>query len=141
MAPYRQMVAASGDLAQVEKIARADRKFMEMVQATYCGQYWSAAHCQELPGILAYPVFSASVNCGHVTAIRLLQRALGIKDDGVFGDITRHAIHNTDSHILVNAFCEQWKRYYRKIVLADSSQAIYLKGWLNRIENVKKDNY
>ena len=57
--------------------------------ALYRGKYWNTAQCPYVPELLKYPMFSCAVNCGHKVAIILLQRAAGVKDDGIFGKITR----------------------------------------------------
>lgn len=124
----------------LEKLAKADPHFMSLVNALYRGKYWNKAQCPYLPELLKYPVFSCAVNCGHTIAIRLLQRAAGVKDDGIFGKITRTTCNSLPPRQLCDSFYSKWEDYYRAIVKNKPSQEVFLKGWLNRIKNVKKDN-
>lgn len=58
------------------------------VAAIYERDYWLAARCDRMPWPLALIHFDAAVNTGVGPAIRQLQRALGLKDDGIAGPIT-----------------------------------------------------
>lgn len=52
-------------------------------------EYWDAVRADELPDQLRYAVFDAAYNSGPVQATYWLQRALGVKADGVIGVQTR----------------------------------------------------
>lgn len=54
----------------------------------YRKDYWSMIKADQLPGALRFHAFDAAVNSGHVQAIKWLQRAAGVKDDGIVGPIT-----------------------------------------------------
>ncbi len=49
--------------------------------------YWDAARCGELPPALAFLLFDAAFNSGVARAVQFLQLAVGVKVDGVFGDM------------------------------------------------------
>ena len=53
--------------------------------------YWDAMHCDELPTGLDLVAFDAAVNSGPHRSAALLQRALGVADDGVIGPATMAA--------------------------------------------------
>ena len=54
-------------------------------------EYWDAVQADQLPAQLRYAVFDAAYNSGPVQAVHWLQRALGVKADGVIGTQTRLA--------------------------------------------------
>lgn len=54
----------------------------------YRRQYWDAISADQLPGAIRFDVFDAAVNSGVGQAVKWLQRALGVKDDGVLGPRT-----------------------------------------------------
>lgn len=54
----------------------------------YRKQYWLMIKAEQLPDSLRFHVFDAAVNSGHVQAIKWLQRAAGVKDDGIVGPMT-----------------------------------------------------
>lgn len=60
----------------------------EEAVAIYERDYWLPCHCDELPASLATLVFDCAVNQGVGTAIKLLQRALKLKEDGKIGPQT-----------------------------------------------------
>ncbi len=59
--------------------------------AIYRRRYWDACRCSELPNGLDLLTFDAAVNQGTNAAIKMLQRALNVKDDGVIGPVTMAA--------------------------------------------------
>lgn len=62
------------------------------VAAIYRKRYWDACRCSELPSGVDYCVFDFAVNSGASRAIRYLQRAAGVNDDGKLGPITLGAV-------------------------------------------------
>ena len=60
----------------------------------YHDMFWCGAQCDRLPAPLAIAVFDYAVNSGPKRAIERLQRALRIKEDGVFGAKTADAANN-----------------------------------------------
>jgi lysozyme family protein len=66
----------------------------DTAKAIYRKRYWDAVHADELPEQLRYPVFDAAVNSGIVQAVKWLQQALDVGDDGVLGPMTIKAAQN-----------------------------------------------
>lgn len=128
-------------LADAEKIARSDPYFMQLVEAFYRGKYWNIPKCDTLPALWRYPIFSCAVNCGEFKAIELLQKALGVEADGIFGPKTRYAVSHADINPTLTIFYQLWEKRYYEIVAKDPTQAVFLNGWLNRIKAVQKDNH
>jgi lysozyme family protein len=130
-------------LAETEKICRADSHFMSLVKSIYKGKYWDSCKCDTLPNLWRYPVFSCSVNCGSKTAVQILQKCVNTDADGIYGGKTTLAVkdYKHTENNFVEQFCNIWSKYYDKIVEKDPKQKKYIKGWQNRIKNVKKDNH
>ena len=61
---------------------------------------------------LRWLVFDAAVHLGHGQAIKLLQRSLGLKDDGVIGSVTLAALPHLDASRLVLRFLAAQVRFY-----------------------------
>ncbi|MBA3588217.1 glycosyl hydrolase 108 family protein [Methylibium sp.] len=68
----------------------------ETAKAIYRASYWDAIRADELPEALRYTVFDAAVNSGVRQAIRWLQRAVDVGDDGVIGSMTMAAARRAD---------------------------------------------
>lgn len=61
---------------------------LDDAKVIYFQDYWKRVRCDELPPAVAFTMFDCAVNQGILRAIRCMQRALGVKDDGVFGPQT-----------------------------------------------------
>lgn len=70
---------------------------LERAKLIYLREYWQPAMCHRMPAAVAIEVFDAAINCGVGQAIRFLQRALGVADDGVVGPVTIAAINSAPS--------------------------------------------
>ena len=53
--------------------------------------YWDTVHGDDLPVAIAHALFDMAFNQGVMTAIKVFQRAVGVTQDGVFGDVTMAA--------------------------------------------------
>ena len=76
---------------------------------------------------------NSAVQHGKTGAIKLLQRAVGLQDDGILGPATKGAVAAADSTELLAAIVAERCRYYTAIVHKNPSQAKFICGWVNRI--------
>ena len=74
---------------------------MDIVEKIYKDQYWNAMSCDSFPFSIAFQLFDAAVNHGLLNARKLLQRAVGVKDDGIVGALTLAAVRKTPQLTLV----------------------------------------
>ena len=81
-----------------------------------------------------YSFFDMRVHHGGYWAKRILQRALGVKDDGSIGIITKTALLNSDSTALLKEIHDRRERYMRKLYWFRK----YGKGWLERNDFVER---
>lgn len=97
----------------------------------YHQEYWLPL-CDLLPVGIDYLYFNMAVNAGPYRAAVLLQRAVGVADDGRIGPITRQAIGKFDAKTLVNNYSVSAEKFYRSL-----HQPRFLNGWLNRNKRVQ----
>lgn len=71
---------------------------------------------------------------GQPTAIMNLQKALGVKADGVIGSDTLGAARNTNNSVRQN-FIDYARMKARNIAEKNPTQKKFINGWLNRIDN------
>lgn len=72
----------------------------------YLRDFWKRINADSLPDGVAYQLFDFAVNSGIETAVRYLQRALGVADDGHWGPVSQAAADKTsesDMIMLLNA--------------------------------------
>ena len=117
-----------------------DRDVITMTDAehktlAYVG-YWKRAHCEDCPERVGCFHFDASYNHGPALAVRLLQEALGVEIDGVYGPETNNALGLIDDLATLDAYFEARRMLYCRIVAHDPSQAVFLDGWNNRIRKL-----
>lgn len=75
-------------------------------KAIYLADFWNRIHADELPQGAVFQAFDFAVNSGIETAVRKLQRAVGVADDGHWGPVTHAAalaLSPTDMIMLLNA--------------------------------------
>jgi lysozyme family protein len=105
--------------------------------AIYYTEYWLPMNLEGINNDeLVLHVFDHGVNAGVVTAIKILQRLVGVGDDGVIGDETRRAIREYNGDITTD-FIKRRKLFYVTLVQKKPSMRGSLRGWLNRIEHTK----
>lgn len=101
------------------------------VATIYHDEYWWP-YGDILPIGVDYQVFNTNVLAGAHRSAILLQRALGVNDDGRIGPITRAAIAKADPITLTNAFAAKSKAFYISL-----NQPKFTRGWLNRVAFVR----
>ena len=73
---------------------------------------------------------------GVRTAIKQVQRLLGVKVDGIVGKQTLAAINNTNQQELFNDIKAARYRFIEAIIERDPSQKVFRNGWRNRIDDI-----
>jgi lysozyme family protein len=76
-------------------------------------------------------------NSGTVTAVREVQRILGVEDDGIIGNITLSAINSRSPLPLFGAIQTARKFYIERICISRPVNKKFRKGWLNRINSLQ----
>lgn len=104
------------------------------VRELYKRDYWDRAQCDKLPPTLAYLLFDAAVNSGIGQAIRFLQRALGVADDGVLGPLTLSMVSRADAESICARFIGQRLDFMTRLSTFD----YFGKGWSRRLADQLK---
>ena len=99
------------------------------VKDIYRALYWDKCSIDKLPAKLRYIVFDCAVNQGVSAAIRLLQKAVGAKIDGVIGEKTLQAINTAP---VVETVLEYAKLRSSRYFTTRTFET-FGKGWLNRL--------
>lgn len=106
----------------------------EGAKAIYKTDYWDRAQCDRLPPTLAYLLFDCAVNSGIGQAVRFLQRAVGVADDGQIGPLTLAAVQRLDQESLCAKFLGQRLDFMTRL----STWDVFGKGWARRIADQLK---
>lgn len=108
----------------------------------YHRDFWSPLRLDELQSeAVAKCVFDFGVHAGIGTAAKTLQRAVNacgraLSVDGHVGPATISAANRIGGEALLPVLCGEIMAHYEAIVRRDPTQAVFLKGWKNRLEVV-----
>lgn len=95
----------------------------------YLHQYWDASGCDAIASHsykIAAINFDTAINCGVGSANRLHRTALD------------NTVNSNDIEDTINEYLKLREEHYREIVANRPKSAKFLKGWLNRIAELKK---
>lgn len=98
----------------------------------YKESYWDKINADNLPKQLRYAVFDAAVNSGVGQASKWLQRAVGVRDDGVIGPQTLAAVRAADPYRIAAIFSGQRLKFMAGLVAFDH----FGKGWTRRVADI-----
>jgi len=111
------------------------------VEDLYYNEYWVPGKCYKFPWPLYAVHFDGCVNTGVGQASKFLQRAVGSKADGAIGPKTIIAYEAKVDEVGVDAIVqdilEQRKGFYDLLVYKNPTQKSFIKGWNNRLNNLK----
>lgn len=103
----------------------------EQAIALYHRDFWMVIGADSLPAGIGFQLLDFAVNAGSGTALRALQRAVRVADDGHIGPVTMAAIKATEPHDLIMRFIAQQLRYRARLTNWPNAG----KGWTIRVAN------
>ena len=107
----------------------------EIARAIYRSKYWDDIKGDQIQSqAVANIFFDGRVNHGR-TGTYIMQRVVGVDDDGRVGPITLQAINSANPAQLVEAYKEARRSFYHQLVASNPSFGVFLNGWLNRLAN------
>lgn len=101
----------------------------EQAKAIYLRDFWTPINGPTRAPELVYQLFDANVNHGLGNTIKMLQRAIGTKDDGQFGPMSQAALDKISVHDILKKFLAQRLRFMTDV----PTWPDYGKGWARRI--------
>ena len=101
----------------------------EQAKEIYRKAYWQRAKCAQYNSAIGFQMFDAAVNHGIGNAIRILQRAVGVADDGLVGQITLAAINEKSLDDVLVLFNAERLEFYAKL----KTFPIFGRGWTRRV--------
>jgi len=86
--------------------------------------------------LLKLHLFDMGVNAGTKTAIKILQRMIGVEADGLIGSKTLAAINAYYGNI-VSDYASARMKYYENLTIRNPKLKVFLRGWGNRVNSTK----
>lgn len=114
-----------GDFTKLDK---------ELAARIYREQYWVPCRCRDLPAGIDLAVFDCAVNQGQPTARKLLQKAAGVKPDGIIGFVTLKAVKARPGEVLTDFMARRGVRYGNLW-----NFVTFGLGWMRRLLDVHRE--
>lgn len=105
---------------------------VQRARQIYNDVFWRGNNIDALPHHLRYIVFDAAINMGSRTAILMLQKLVGVAQDGIIGNITAKAA----SRLPIQVYANARKNRYNLIIARNNKLAKFRKGWFKRVDDV-----
>jgi len=109
----------------------------------YSSFYWLGMGCDILPHPVNVVAFDSFVNTGKGQTTKFFQRLAGVNADGVWGMITSAAVAewivDVGAETAALSIIHAREDFYKALAQQKPALAKFLKGWLNRINDLKKE--
>jgi lysozyme family protein len=110
-----------------------DEEFTDILKT----MYWDACRGDRIESqSVANAIVDWAWNSGTVTAVKEVQRILGVKDDGIIGNITLASINSRSPLPMFGAIQQARIAYLERICMARPANKKYIRGWLNRVNDL-----
>ena len=110
----------------------------EQIRKIYRRDYWDAVRADELPKGLDIAVADFGLNSGPSRAVKYLQMILGNPQTGRMDDETLREAREFNTTELVTLYMDARAKFLDGIVAKNPKQRKFLKGWMNRVADVRK---
>lgn len=132
------------DIREASQICFKNTSLDSAVELFYRVEFWGYIHGDDITfQAMATEMFLSAVNTGAWTAVKLAQRAAGVKVDGLFGIKTLASINA----MAPDTFCDRFTRYeiahYEAIASDgkhDEDDKRFINGWIARSHAVDGNN-
>ncbi len=122
-------IPSIGDLRRL-----TDEEFTEILKQ----MYWDVCKADFIESqSVANAIVDWAWNSGTVTAIKEIQKELGLKDDGIIGNITLSAINSHSPLPLFGRIKRKRIGYIERICEKRPTNMKFYNGWINRINSLK----
>jgi lysozyme family protein len=127
LATYRRYIKKKGTVDDLKALTT------EQAGKVYKAQYWDKVRGDDLPSGLDYAVFDFAVNSGPSKAVKELQKALGVTQDGIIGPITLEAARAANTKFLIDRLCDNRLAFLKRL----KTWPTFGKGWDRRVTEVR----
>ena len=103
------------------------------VTPIYKRNYWDRARCDDLKSGVDFAVFDLCVNGGVGRGAKMLQKVVGVTQDGGIGPQTLGAVSRMDPSDIIEQYAAEREAFYRRLKTFDT----FGRGWLRRNEETR----
>ncbi|MCU4437482.1 secretion activator protein [Acinetobacter bereziniae] len=107
---------------------------IEQAKAIYKKDWWDKLGADQLHPAIVFQLWDFAVNAGKSRAVKELQQAVGVPDDGIIGPKTIAAVNIKEVNDVLLLLASERLSFYTSL----KTWTTYGKGWTNRVaENLK----
>lgn len=116
-------------------VTKAQVKALTKAKATeiYRVNYWNKISGDDLPSGVDYAVFDFAINSGPARSVKMLQKVVGVAQDGVIGARTLTAVRKMAPDRVINALCDARLAWLKTL----GTFKTFGKGWTARVSRVR----
>ena len=103
------------------------------VTPIYKRNYWDRVKGDDLPAGVDFAVFDLAVNGGTGRGAKMLQKVVGVTQDGGIGPQTLGAVARMDPVDIIEQYAAEREAFYRRLKTFDT----FGRGWLRRNEETR----
>ena len=103
------------------------------VTPIYKKNYWDRIKGDALPSGVDFAVFDLAVNGGTGRGAKMLQKVVGVTQDGGIGPQTLGAVSRMDPSDIIEQYAAEREAFYRRLKTFDT----FGRGWLRRNEETR----
>ncbi|UNM95503.1 hypothetical protein MMG00_12905 [Ignatzschineria rhizosphaerae] len=129
----KRLAEAHGYKGRMIDLTKAEAKEI------YRKAFWNDSLASNIMNDAAFNIYLLSIHSGHKQTTLILQRAVGVTDDGVIGANTLNAISNASEALLIEALCYRTLDFY--VIISPKTQYKYIQGWRNRLLASRRINW
>lgn len=119
------------DFNDFKDTTRAEASYIAFVK------YYLASKAYLLPHSAKLYYFDMAYNMGVSRAIKIMQKCVGVKSDGIIGPITRSKMN----HVSEKCLMIERNSFYNRLVSKNYKFKKFIKGWLNRSKSIYDFKY
>ena len=101
------------------------------IKSFYEDNFWDAVHADNLPSGVDMFVADIAVNSGPSTAIKLLQKSVRARPDGVIGEKTMAKILSYPA-IDILGYLADYRVHHYATQTSDAERKMFIRGWAKR---------
>ena len=129
---YENFVGRSVSVDEIKNMPRGN------AVAIYQKNYWNKIRGDDIKDFaVAYAIFDQAVNRGVVASVKQAQKVVGAVSDGIMGTQSINAINAMNPGLFLQRYLAESENAYKQIVANNPSQSVFIKGWLNRVDEIK----
>ncbi len=117
------------------KVSKAEVKALTKSKATdiYRENYWNKVAGDDLPAGVDYATLDFAIHSGPARAVKMLQKVVGVDQDGVIGAKTLAAVRKIAADRIINELCDARLAWLKGL----GTFSTFGKGWTSRVSRVR----